>query len=125
MKPTRSDFTAKEMTIIERYHTPFQVQRFLRTIPYNREAGGATCLSFRGAIKKNRAHCLEGALVAAMFTVVHIPQYSGAWASITGLFLLSFVLTFIRAKTKSILPSFVIHLVFNAVGVYEILRGNL
>jgi membrane protease YdiL (CAAX protease family) len=64
-------------------------------------------------------------LVAAMFTVVHIPQYSGAWASIAGLFLLSFVLTFIRAKTKSILPSFTIHLVFNAVGVYEILRGNL
>lgn len=63
-------------------------------------------------------------LVASMFTIVHIPQYSGAWASIAGLFLLSFVLTYIRAKTKSILPSFCIHLVFNVVGVYEILSGD-
>jgi membrane protease YdiL (CAAX protease family) len=63
-------------------------------------------------------------LVASMFTIVHIPQYSGAWASIAGLFLLSFVLTYIRARTKSILPSFVIHLLFNVVGVYGILLGE-
>jgi hypothetical protein len=66
MKPSRSDFTAQELSIIERYRTPYQVQRYLRTIPYNREAEGATCFSFRGVIEKNRAHCLEGALVAAV-----------------------------------------------------------
>ncbi|HJQ69606.1 MAG TPA: CPBP family intramembrane glutamic endopeptidase [Blastocatellia bacterium] len=60
-------------------------------------------------------------LVAVMFTIVHVPQYSGAWASIAALFVLSFGLTYVRAKTKSILPSFVIHLLFNALGVYEIL----
>ena len=66
MKPSRSDFTAKELSVIERYRTPYQVQRYLSSMPYNREAGGATLLSFRGVIKKNRAHCLEAAIVAAV-----------------------------------------------------------
>lgn len=66
MKPSRSDFTAKELSVIERLRTPYQVQRYLSSMPYNREAGGATLLSFRGVIKKNRAHCLEAAIVAAV-----------------------------------------------------------
>ena len=66
MRPSRSDFTAKELRIIERHRTPYQVQRYLSSIPYNRETGGATCLSFRGVVEKNRAHCLEGAVAAAV-----------------------------------------------------------
>ena len=41
------------------------MQRFLSEMPYNRETGGPTCFSFRRALKENRAHCLEGALIAA------------------------------------------------------------
>jgi hypothetical protein len=66
MRPSRSDFTAKELRIIDRHRTPYRVQRYLSSIPYNHETEGGTCLSFRGVIKKNRAHCLEGALVAAV-----------------------------------------------------------
>ena len=71
MKPGRSDFTKREWEIIQQYRTPLAVQRFLKTIPYNREPEGSTCLSFRRTLKENRAHCLEGALVAACILEQH------------------------------------------------------
>jgi hypothetical protein len=71
MKPAKEDFTRKEWRIIESHRTPSQVQRFLSKTPYNREKGGATCLSFRSAIRENRIHCLEGALVAAAILEQH------------------------------------------------------
>jgi hypothetical protein len=71
MKPARADFTDREWEIIRKHRTPEDVQRFLRAIPYNREAGKKTCLSFRSALNQNRAHCLEGALVAATILEQH------------------------------------------------------
>jgi membrane protease YdiL (CAAX protease family) len=53
--------------------------------------------------------------VTVLFAGVHVPQYWGAWASLTGLMLLSLVLTIVRARTKSILPCVVIHTVNNSV----------
>ncbi|HSE97997.1 MAG TPA: type II CAAX endopeptidase family protein [Blastocatellia bacterium] len=64
-------------------------------------------------------------IVTVLFALVHIPQYSGAWASLVGLTILSFVLTIIRATTRSILPCVAIHLVFNFVGSIFILRPVL
>lgn len=40
-------------------------------MPYNREAGGPTCLSFRRALREKRAHCLEGAIIAATILEQH------------------------------------------------------
>src|SRR3569832_780788 len=71
MKPPRDAFTAKEWKLIQRHRTPLQVQRYLMTIPYNREPEGATCFSFRRVLRENRAHCLEGALVAATILEQH------------------------------------------------------
>jgi hypothetical protein len=71
MIPPKSAYTQKEWRIIQKYRTPAQVQRFLSNLPYNREIGGNTCLSFRSVIRKNRAHCLEGALVAAAILEQH------------------------------------------------------
>lgn len=65
MKPAREDFTDREWKIIQKHRTPADVQRLLREIPYNNESKEKTCLSFRGVMIHNRAHCLEGALVAA------------------------------------------------------------
>ena len=70
-KSERRQFTAQEWRIIESCRTPLQVQRYLMTIPYNRELEGATCYSFRRVIHENRAHCLEGALVAATILEQH------------------------------------------------------
>jgi hypothetical protein len=69
--PARSDFTAKEWKLIRSHRTPEQVQSYLRRIPYNREPEGPTCFSFRRVLVENRAHCLEGALVAAVILEQH------------------------------------------------------
>lgn len=58
-----------------------------------------------------------------LFALVHVPQYLGAWASLTGLLLLSLALTVIRAVSKSILPCVAIHTLFNTVGALAILFG--
>ncbi len=71
MKPTKPDFTAEEWQVIQKYRTPVQVQNYLRALAYNREKGGKTCISFRGVIRKKMAHCLEGALAAAVILEQH------------------------------------------------------
>lgn len=69
--PSRFEFTPEEWKLIQEHRTPEQVQRYLRSIPYNRELGGATCFSFRRVLREGRAHCLEGALVAAVILEQH------------------------------------------------------
>lgn len=71
MKPTKSDFTAAEWNVIQKYRTPEQVQNFLRSLGYNREKGVKTCVSFRGVIRTKQAHCLEGAIAAAVILEQH------------------------------------------------------
>lgn len=76
--------------MVEALSTPAKVQRFLSKLPYNRESEGATCLSFRGVLKNNRAHCLEAALVAA--TVLEQHGYPPLLVSIESQDLLDHVL---------------------------------
>ncbi len=63
-------------------------------------------------------------IVGSIFTLVHVQQYWGAWASLVGLTTLSLILTAIRAYTKSLLPCVAIHLVFNMIGATSILLGK-
>lgn len=69
--PAKRDFSRREWDLIQTHRTPEQVQQFLRAIPYNRETSGQTCYSFRRALLENKAHCLEGALVAAVILEQH------------------------------------------------------
>jgi hypothetical protein len=69
--PARDAFTREEWAIIQRYRTPEQVQKFLRSLPYNWERGGDTLRSFRQVIRRRTAHCLESALVAAVILEQH------------------------------------------------------
>jgi hypothetical protein len=69
--PTKEDFTKREWDIIQSCPTPERVQQFLRSIPYNRELDGGTCYSFRRMVRENKAHCLEGALAAAVIMEQH------------------------------------------------------
>lgn len=71
MAPRKADFTKTEWKIIEAHRTPMQTQRFLRSLGYNRERGGETCLSFREVIRHRKAHCLEGAITAAVILEQH------------------------------------------------------
>jgi hypothetical protein len=50
---------------LARLTTPQQVQDFICAIPMNHEIGGGTSLSVAEVLKQNRAHCIEGAFVAA------------------------------------------------------------
>lgn len=68
---SRSDFTLEEWEIIQSHRTPAEVQRMLSNMPYNREQDKATCFSFRRALRENRAHCLEGAIIAAVILEQH------------------------------------------------------
>ena len=62
--------------------------------------------------------------VTLLFALVHVPQYAGAWGSLTGLMILSLALTAIRARTRSIFPCVAIHTLFNIVGAIGIVLGK-
>ena len=69
--PPLEAFRARERAIIERCRTPRQVQNFLRALPYNWERQRETLRTFRGVVRHWKAHCLEGALVAATVLEQH------------------------------------------------------
>lgn len=71
MMPDRSAFRPREWRLIQRLRTPQQVQRFLNTVPYNREKHGDTLRTFRGVLRNSTAHCLEGTLTAATILEQH------------------------------------------------------
>jgi len=54
-----------EFAKLARLRTPTQIQSFLNAIPVNHEIGGETILSVREVLRQRRAHCIEGAFVAA------------------------------------------------------------
>jgi len=55
----------REYRILKRLSTPQKIQDFLNGIPCNHEIGGETVLSVREVLRQRRAHCIEGAMVAA------------------------------------------------------------
>lgn len=59
------NLTKDEERILRKLNTPIKVQDFLDAIPLNFEAGGDTHLSPRRVLRERRAHCIEGALLAA------------------------------------------------------------
>lgn len=63
--------------------------------------------------------------VSFLFLLVHIPQYWGAWGGILGLGFLSLVLTVVRAYSGSLLPPYVMHLMFNFIQVSLIIAHGL
>lgn len=54
-----------EFKIFKKLDTPSKTQDFMNEIPINFEIGKRTCLSPLAVLKKNEAHCMEGALLAA------------------------------------------------------------
>jgi len=56
----------REFRVLKRLTTPRKIQDFLDRIPMNMEATGDTCSSPLVTLRRNSAHCMEGALVAAV-----------------------------------------------------------
>lgn len=66
-----SSYSAAERQLIARLKTPAQVQRYLWSLPYNREPSGGTLRGFRGVVTHKEAHCLEAVLFAAAVLEQH------------------------------------------------------
>lgn len=58
--------TSHELKLLRSLRTPKKIQDFLDTLPINFEDGGDTCMSPRMVLKKKTAHCMEGAMLAAL-----------------------------------------------------------
>ncbi len=65
------DLTNQEMSVLRRLSTPGKIQDFLDALPMNGEENGDTCHSPRWVLRENKAHCIEGALLAALALYLH------------------------------------------------------
>jgi hypothetical protein len=63
--------TVVEFARLNRLATPQKIQAFINAIPANHEVGGETILSVREVLRQRRAHCIEGAFVAACALWIH------------------------------------------------------
>ena len=63
--------TPAEHAVLERLDSPHKIQEFVSSLRSNFEVGGQTCLSVREVLKQRRAHCIEGAMLAACALWVH------------------------------------------------------
>ena len=67
--PSSAEFSRIERTVIHSYRTPLQVQRYLRSLPYNWKPH--TLRTFREVVRCGSANCIEGALSAATIMEQH------------------------------------------------------
>lgn len=65
------NLTSDEQRILRKLSSPKKIQDFLDQIPFNFETRGDTCLSPRRVLREQRAHCIEGALLAALALRLH------------------------------------------------------
>jgi len=63
--------TKDELRLLKKLNSPRKIQDWLDAIPFNFEPEGDTCLSPRRVIRENRAHCIEGAMFAALAFRIH------------------------------------------------------
>ncbi len=57
--------TQNEYRVLKRLSSPAKIQDFLDTLPINHEKKGDTYFSPRRVLREKKAHCIEGALLAA------------------------------------------------------------
>lgn len=67
----RTILSDDERNVFARLNSPKKVQDFVDSVPVNFEETGETILSPRRVLRENRAHCIEGALLAAACFAYH------------------------------------------------------
>lgn len=63
--------TQEELAMLEPLTTPQKIQDFLDALPSNLSRYSDSCSSPRMALRKGRAHCIEGAFIAALALALH------------------------------------------------------
>jgi len=61
-------------------------------------------------------------VTAILFALLHLPQLWGSWAGVVLIFVVGYVLSFVRQRSNSIIPSFIIHTSYNGMlfGVFAL-----
>jgi membrane protease YdiL (CAAX protease family) len=61
-------------------------------------------------------------VTAILFALLHLPQLWGSWAGVALIFVVGYVLSFVRLRANSLIPSFIIHTSYNAMlfGVFAL-----
>ena len=65
------NFTNKEIKLLHSLKTPAKIQDFINSIPINFENDGETCRSPLETLRAGKAHCIEGAFLAAYILSLH------------------------------------------------------
>lgn len=63
--------TEEEYALLRKLSSPGKIQDFLDTLPRNNEKNGHTCASPRTVLREEKAHCIEGAYLAALALWIH------------------------------------------------------
>ena len=63
--------TVREQQSLQKLDSPIAIQDFLDSIPMNHEKKGETHFSPRRVLREKKAHCIEGALLAAAALWLH------------------------------------------------------
>ena len=66
-----NEFSKKELALIKQLDTPVKIQDFLNSFPVDFNISRDTCASPLGVLRKRKAHCIEGALLAAHILATH------------------------------------------------------
>ena len=71
--PRREDLglTSAEFAVLQRLDTPQKIQTFIFGLGQNFELDGDTCMTVRRVLETRRAHCIEGAMLAACAFWIH------------------------------------------------------
>jgi uncharacterized protein len=61
-------------------------------------------------------------ITAILFALLHLPQLWGSWAGVVLIFVVGYVLSFVRLRSNSLIPSFIIHTAYNTMlfGVFAL-----
>src|SRR5438128_7431380 len=61
-------------------------------------------------------------ITAILFALLHLPQLWGSWAGVALIFVVGYVLSFVRLRSNSLIPSFIIHTSYNTMlfGVFAL-----
>lgn len=64
-------FSEEELDLIKSLDTPHKIQSFINSLKINFEESGETCYSPKTVLTKRKAHCMEGAMLAACILRYH------------------------------------------------------
>lgn len=61
-------------------------------------------------------------VTAILFALLHLPQLWGSWGGVILIFIVGYVLSFVRLRSNSLIPSFIIHTSYNTMlfGVFAL-----